>query len=133
LFYRSYEKDNFTVIILTLFSSCFCRRDKIEPPYPQSVSKWKYCEENGLCLVREFVLRVGESTNNGKFQVKLVDPNSSIYTASGAVSSMRLGNGRFESSQFNSRLQPTQITLGTNANNTSLLKLNYDCGELNAN
>ena len=31
------------------------------------------------------------------------------YTAAGAVSSVRLGNGRFETTQFNSRLQPTQI------------------------
>lgn len=41
---------------------------------------------------------------------------------------MRLGNGRFESTQFNSRLQPTQIALGTSATNTSLLNLDYDCG-----
>ena len=59
--------------------------------------------------------------------------NAFVYTPSGAVSSMRLGNGRFESTQFNSRLQPIQIALGTSANNTSLLKLNYDYGELNAN
>jgi RHS repeat-associated protein len=46
---------------------------------------------------------------------------------------MRLGNGRFESTQFNSRLQPTQIALGTSANNTSLLKLNYDYGTTDNN
>jgi hypothetical protein len=46
---------------------------------------------------------------------------------------MRLGNGRYESTQFNSRLQPTQIALGTSANNTSLLKLNYDYGNSDNN
>jgi RHS repeat-associated protein len=46
---------------------------------------------------------------------------------------MRLGNGRFESTQFNSRLQPTQIALGTSAFNTSLLKLNYDYGTTDNN
>jgi RHS repeat-associated protein len=46
---------------------------------------------------------------------------------------MRLGNGRFESTQFNSRLQPTQIALGTSATNTSLLKLNYDYGTTDNN
>jgi hypothetical protein len=46
---------------------------------------------------------------------------------------MRLGNGRFESTQFNSRLQPTQIALGTSAGNTSLLKLNYDYGTTSNN
>jgi hypothetical protein len=34
------------------------------------------------------------------------------YTSAGAVSSMQLGNNRWESTQFNSRLQPTQIALG---------------------
>jgi RHS repeat-associated protein len=46
---------------------------------------------------------------------------------------MRLGNGRFESSVFNSRLQPTQIALGTSATNTSLLKLEYDYGNTDNN
>jgi RHS repeat-associated protein len=59
--------------------------------------------------------------------------NSFIYTAHGAVSSMRLGNGRFESTQFNSRLQPTQIALGTSANNTGLWRVNYELGELQTN
>jgi len=50
------------------------------------------------------------------------------YTASGAVSSMQFGNGLWESRQFNSRLQPTQIALGTVQNATDGLKLNYDYG-----
>ena len=47
------------------------------------------------------------------------------YNASGAVTSVQLGNGRWESMQFNSRLQPTQIALGTVQNGTDKLKLNY--------
>lgn len=47
------------------------------------------------------------------------------YTAAGAVSSMQLGNGRWESTQFNSRLQPLQIALGTVQNGTDKLKLNF--------
>ena len=34
------------------------------------------------------------------------------YNAAGAVTAMQLGNGRWESTVFNSRLQPTQIALG---------------------
>ncbi|HMS44006.1 MAG TPA: hypothetical protein PKE69_27515, partial [Pyrinomonadaceae bacterium] len=59
--------------------------------------------------------------------------NSFNYTAAGAVSSMRLGNGRWENVQFNSRLQPTQIGLGTSAANQSLLKLDYDYGTTDNN
>jgi len=50
------------------------------------------------------------------------------YTASGAVTSMRLGNGLWESTQFNARLQPVQIGLGTSVASQNLLKLNYDYG-----
>ncbi|MCW5961544.1 MAG: hypothetical protein KIS76_15380 [Pyrinomonadaceae bacterium] len=51
--------------------------------------------------------------------------DSFTYTAAGAVSSMQLGNGKWESTQFNSRLQPTQIALGTVQNSTDKLKLNF--------
>jgi RHS repeat-associated protein len=54
------------------------------------------------------------------------------YTAAGAISSMQLGNGKWESTQFNSRLQPTQIALGLTPNATNLLKLNYEYGDLDA-
>lgn len=47
------------------------------------------------------------------------------YTAAGGVGSMQLGNGKWESTQFNSRLQPTQIALGTVQNGTDNLLLNY--------
>ncbi|MCW5950067.1 MAG: RHS repeat-associated core domain-containing protein [Pyrinomonadaceae bacterium] len=50
------------------------------------------------------------------------------YTAAGAVTSMQLGNGRWESTEFNSRLQPTQIALGATPNATNLLKLDYEYG-----
>jgi len=36
-----------------------------------------------------------------------------VYNAAGAVTSMELGNLRYESTVFDSRLQPTQIALGT--------------------
>jgi len=56
------------------------------------------------------------------------------YTAAGAVSSMQLGNGRWESTQFNSRLQPTQIALGTTPQSlTNLLKLDYTYGTTDNN
>ena len=50
------------------------------------------------------------------------------YTAAGAVNSMQLGNGTWESTTFNSRLQPTQIALGTVQNGIDKLKLNFDYG-----
>ncbi len=51
--------------------------------------------------------------------------DSFTYNAAGAVTSMQLGNGRWESTQFNSRLQPTQIALGSTNAATDLVKLNY--------
>ncbi|MBL0239440.1 MAG: RHS repeat protein [Chloracidobacterium sp.] len=54
--------------------------------------------------------------------------NDFTYSAAGAVTSLKLGNGRFESTQFNSRLQPTQIALGASVGDTGLLKLAYGYG-----
>lgn len=50
------------------------------------------------------------------------------YTAHGAVKEMQLGNGKFETTAFNSRLQPTQIGLGNIAADTALWKVNYNYG-----
>ncbi|MBK8150254.1 MAG: hypothetical protein IPK58_19170 [Acidobacteria bacterium] len=54
--------------------------------------------------------------------------NGFTYTAAGAVSAMTLGNGKWESTLFNSRLQPTRIGLGGSASDQSLLKLDYTYG-----
>ncbi len=54
--------------------------------------------------------------------------NAFTYTSAGAVSSLRLANGKFENTTFNSRLQPIQIGLGSSATNQNLLKLNFDYG-----
>jgi hypothetical protein len=54
--------------------------------------------------------------------------NSFTYNAAGAVTAMRLGNGLWESTAFNARLQPTQIALGNMPGTTNLLKLDYDYG-----
>ncbi|MDQ3801733.1 MAG: RHS repeat-associated core domain-containing protein [Acidobacteriota bacterium] len=50
------------------------------------------------------------------------------YTATGQISSVQLGNGRWEHTQFNSRLQPVQIALGKVRNAADLLKLDYSYG-----
>jgi RHS repeat-associated protein len=47
------------------------------------------------------------------------------YAAQGAVSAMKLGNGKWEHTSFNNRLQPTLIGLGTSTSDSSLLKLEY--------
>jgi YD repeat-containing protein len=55
------------------------------------------------------------------------------YTASGGIKSLKLGNGRFETAEFNSRQQLTQIGLGSNATANDLWKVNYSYGELAGN
>lgn len=54
--------------------------------------------------------------------------NRFSYNAAGALTSMQLGNGRWESTTFNSRLQPTQLALGKTQNATDLLDLDYSYG-----
>jgi len=51
-----------------------------------------------------------------------------VYNAAGAVTSMELGNGLWEKTVFNSRLQPTQIGLGATVGTTGKLQLDYSYG-----
>jgi len=53
--------------------------------------------------------------------------SSLSYAAQGAISSVMMGNGMTESTTFNTRFQPTQISAG------SLLTLNYDYGSTTNN
>lgn len=55
--------------------------------------------------------------------------DSFTYTAAGAVSSLQLGNGHWESTNFNNRLQPTQVALGLTPNASNILKLEYTYGQ----
>ena len=59
--------------------------------------------------------------------------NGFNYTAAGAVGSMRLGSGLWESTEFNSRLQPTQIALGSGPEAANKLKLDYTYGTTDNN
>jgi RHS repeat-associated protein len=56
-----------------------------------------------------------------------------FYTSAGAVNLLQLGNGRWENTTFNSRLQPTQIGLGTTSAAQDLWKVNYDFGSTDNN
>src|ERR1043165_9356877 len=55
------------------------------------------------------------------------------YTPTGAIKAMKLGNGLWEHTNFNSRLQPIQIGLGSASTNSSVLQLDYDYGTTNNN
>jgi RHS repeat-associated protein len=55
------------------------------------------------------------------------------YTAAGAIKESRFGNGRWETVAYNSRLQTTQIGLGSSNTDTSLLKIEYDYGTATQN
>lgn len=55
--------------------------------------------------------------------------NAFNYNVNGAVEKMRLGSGKWETAQYNNRLQVTQIGLGNGSNDTSLLKLEYGYGD----
>ncbi len=55
------------------------------------------------------------------------------YTPHGSTSQMRLGNGLWEHTNFNLRLQPIQIGLGSAGTNSSLLQLDYTYGTTDNN
>jgi len=53
------------------------------------------------------------------------------YTASGGISQMRLGNGKWETATFDERLQVKDLGLGSSGTDAGLWKVHYDYGELN--
>jgi RHS repeat-associated protein len=82
-------------------------------------------------VVRNFFENDGDLAKvvrNGKTYV-----SDFSYNASGGINSLKLGNGLWETAQFNTRQQLTQLGLGANANDSSLFKLQYEFGELTAN
>lgn len=92
----------------------------IEETYPSGRVVKNVLDNNGdLSMVQS-----RKSSNYGYWSYA----NSFTYNATGAVTSMQLGNGKWESTTFNSRLQPTQIALGTVQNETDKLKLEYGYG-----
>ena len=57
------------------------------------------------------------------------DPvNRLQYAAHGAMSALQLGNGLWEHTTFNSRLQPTEIGLGATSADANHLRLSYSYG-----
>jgi RHS repeat-associated protein len=58
------------------------------------------------------------------------NPDVIKYAVNGAPSAVRLGNGLWEHTNFNSRLQTSQIGLGTTAADSSVLKIDYAYGEV---
>jgi RHS repeat-associated protein len=102
-------------------------------------SKYKYNLSGALLeqtypsgkVVRNFLESdgdLGKVVKNGKVLISDFD-----YTASGGIKSLKLGNGRFETTEFNSRHQVTQIGLGSTVAANDLWKVNYSHGELAAN
>jgi RHS repeat-associated protein len=56
-----------------------------------------------------------------------------VYNSTGAIASMRLGNGLFETTKYNKRLQITELGLGNSTSTTNLWKINYDYGTTDNN
>lgn len=55
--------------------------------------------------------------------------DSFTYAPHGQIEKLRFGNGRWETTQFNSRQQITQVGLGYSATDTGLWQANYEFGD----
>lgn len=96
----------------------------VEEEYPSGrVVKNNFGTDGGLNAVSSRVFNGDYRTYASGFS----------YTASGAIGKLMLGNGRWETAQFNARQQVTQLGLGTSTTNASLWKADYEYGELLAN
>ncbi|MCO6511641.1 MAG: hypothetical protein J5I65_12705 [Aridibacter famidurans] len=102
------------------------------------VSKYKY-NLSGALVEQEYPsTRVVKNTLDdvGRLSMVQASKNASSglwsyadsfsFNAAGAVTRMQLGNGTWEKTEFNARLQPTQIALGSTPGTTNLLNLTYE-------
>lgn len=95
--------------------------DLVTQTYPSGkVVKFDYDASGDLA-------QVGKLTANGT----QVYANSFGYAPHGQVEKVRLGNGKWETTKFNSSRQITEIGLGHSATDTGLWKANYEYGEWN--
>jgi hypothetical protein len=61
-------------VMLVLFTSCVGLGDEIErPTRPPSVRGWQSVEVGSITVKGEFLLKKGESTNNGRVGLKVTD------------------------------------------------------------
>ena len=68
------------IALVFLLSSCAVYREEIDnPTKPTSIRGWQAYESGSITIKAEFVLKKGESTNNGRIGLKLVDLFPSDY------------------------------------------------------
>lgn len=54
-------------------SGCYCHPSKPQPNHPGQVRGWESYQTSSITILGEFVLKKGESTNNGKIGIMIVD------------------------------------------------------------
>jgi len=59
--------------------------------------------------------------------------NRFTYNPNGSLTSVRLGNGRWETTEYNSRQQARKVGLGASAGHTGIWQVDYELGELQTN
>jgi len=62
-----------TLFLCTATNGCCPKSERIEPPYPSEVTGWLGRTDKGGFIVRDVLLRKGESTGNGKVEVRLLE------------------------------------------------------------
>ena len=92
----------------------------IEETYPSTRKVKSVLDQDGDMMA----VQSRKNTNGGYWNYA----QNFTYSSAGAVTSMQLGNFRWESAAFNERLQPIQVALGSTQDATNVLKLNYSFG-----
>lgn len=73
------------LLLSGLFAGCRQQPPRSEPPYPNKIWGWEYHKEQSLNIVGDFVLKAGNSTDNGEIQVKVIELTPGDETADAGV------------------------------------------------
>ncbi|MEZ5425871.1 MAG: RHS repeat-associated core domain-containing protein [Pyrinomonadaceae bacterium] len=99
--------------------------DITEATYPSGRKIFNAYDQNG-----DLVQVSGIKANQSEERIYL---NQISYNPGGEIEKMRLGNGRWETAEFNQRQQVTKIGLGYSDTDSGLLKIEYGYGDENQN
>jgi len=78
-------------------------------------------------------MRPGYLNSNATSYAPLATVTNMTYASHGALGSESYGNGLVHAATYNTRLQASEIKLGTSGNSTSMLDLTYSYGTTNNN
>lgn len=112
------------LLLCGLMPGCCYFESREQPPYPTDVTGWKQSREGGILSLGKFVLKEGETTDDGRVQVKVIR----LYDGDMCREAGTLGRLPKAAFQFTS-LPDQKVLCKATFNAGGASNISSDCGE----